>query len=236
MSDDERSRTDSTEDTVTVLRVTGEVDSAAAPYLRAHLSVATTDSSVVLVVDLSDVTFMSCSGLLPLLEAQARVGDRLWLRDLSRPVRRLLDITGLGPTFSVLGGTADSDQRSAGRFASMAAQSLHSGRSHPRPARFVAPTTTAAFELQAQVTGLQEQMRRGVLVEQAKGLLMGIHGCDAATSWRLLAAASQEHDVSVDDLAHALATAEAERTDPGTDHVALAAVRALRPPAAVDGA
>lgn len=248
MSDDGRSRTDSTVITVSVLRVIGEVDSATAPDLRGHLSAATADPSVVLVVDLSDVTFMSCSGLLPLLEAQARVGDRLWLRDLSRPVRRLLDVTRLQPMFSVLDGTADSDQRDSQRFASPRA-----GRSHPRTAGFAVPTTmaasrsprddgsdvvrtTAVFELQAQITGLQDQMRRDVLIEQAKGLLMGIHRCDAATSWRLLAAASQEHDVSVDDLARALATAAAGRADCASSHVALAAVRALMSPAQQRGA
>ena len=243
MSDNGLSQVDLTGETVSLLRVFGEVDLATAPDLRARLADATADPSVVLVVDLSGVTFLSCSGLLPLVEAQAHLGPRLWMRRPSRPVRRLLDVTGQWATFSLLEDATDPDLPSPARFASMSAPLPSAGRSTPPVAVMGSLATTpatrtwddgskvvptmAAFDLQAQVVGLQGQLRRGVLIEQAKGLLMGIHRCDAATSLRLLVTASHDHAVSVDDLAQALATAAAGRADCSSSHVALAAVRAL---------
>ena len=243
MSDDGLSQVDLAGEPVSILRVCGEVDLATAPDLRARLADATADPSVVLVVDLSGVTFLSCSGLLPLKEAQSHLGPRLWMRRPSRPVRRLLDLTGLRATFSLLQDATDPDLPSPARFASMSTPLPSAGRSTP-PAAVIGPLattpatrirddgskvvpTTAAFDPQAQVAGLQGQLRRGALIEQAKGLLMGIHRCDAATSLRLLVTASQDHTVSVDDLAHALTTAAAGRADTSSGHVALAAVRAL---------
>lgn len=248
MDDDRISRSDSTVATVSVLRVTGEVDAGAADDLRSQLAEATAGSSGVLVVDLSEVTYMSCSGLRPLLQAHARLGDRLWLRDLSRPVRKLLGLTGTRATFGVLDGSADharlTSARSSFRAASQHRHRLRTRRvgSTPVPTtpapRFPrgdgtdVVQTTAAFELQAQVTGLQEEIRRGVVIEQAKGLLMGIHRCDASTSWQLLTEAAHEHDWGVVDLACALvATTEARRGDHASGGVASAAVQALLAPA-----
>ena len=85
-----------------VLYVAGEVDSATAPCLRAELAYAGVDPTADVVIDMSGVTFMSCSGLRPLLEAQARLGQRLWLRAIPRPVTRLLDLTHQHATFQVI--------------------------------------------------------------------------------------------------------------------------------------
>jgi anti-sigma B factor antagonist len=83
-----------------VLAVVGDVDLATAPAFRVLLEFAA-EASATVVVDLSDVQFMDCSGLPPLLEAHARLGERLRLRGLQPAVQRLLLLTGLGPLFGL---------------------------------------------------------------------------------------------------------------------------------------
>jgi anti-anti-sigma factor len=85
-----------------VLHLTGDVDLAAAPGLHQLLERPIADPACHIVVDLSAVTFMDCSGLRPLLDAQALIGDRLRLRGLPRQVTRLLDLTGLHGAFDVI--------------------------------------------------------------------------------------------------------------------------------------
>ncbi|MFJ7243028.1 STAS domain-containing protein [Kitasatospora sp. NPDC098652] len=79
------------------VRVSGEIDLDSAPDLRRELSRALADHRQV-VLDLSQVTFMDCSGLNVLMEARNqadRNGARLALRGITRPVARLLELTGL---------------------------------------------------------------------------------------------------------------------------------------------
>lgn len=84
-----------------VLHLTGEIDYAVSPELRRELDRRSAQPPHQVVVDLSAVTFMDCSGLRPLLEARARIGDGLRLEDnLPRSVTRLLHLTGLRNTFS----------------------------------------------------------------------------------------------------------------------------------------
>jgi anti-anti-sigma factor len=85
-----------------VLHVTGDVDLATAPALRQLLERPIADPACHIVVDLSAVTFMDCTGLRPLLDTQASIGDRLRLRGLPRQVRRLLDLTDLHGAFDVI--------------------------------------------------------------------------------------------------------------------------------------
>lgn len=85
----------------TVLRASREMDLATAPGLQAQLRSQAQGSGNV-VVDLSAVTFMDCSALSPLLEARARLGRRLWLQGPSPPVTRLLELTGLLPSFPLV--------------------------------------------------------------------------------------------------------------------------------------
>ncbi|MEU4115685.1 STAS domain-containing protein [Kitasatospora sp. NPDC028055] len=79
------------------VRVCGEIDLDSAPDLRRELSRALADHRQV-VLDLSQVTFMDCSGLNVLMEARNqadRNGACLALRGITRPVARLLELTGL---------------------------------------------------------------------------------------------------------------------------------------------
>jgi anti-anti-sigma factor len=83
-----------------VVSVLGDVDLATASAFRMLLQSAAQFPATV-VVDLSDVRFMDCAGLAPLLEAHARMGDRLQLRGLRPAVHLLLLLTGLDALFAV---------------------------------------------------------------------------------------------------------------------------------------
>ncbi|MEE1783810.1 STAS domain-containing protein [Streptomyces sp. SP17BM10] len=79
------------------VRARGEIDLDTAPRLLRELERALAEHHVV-VLDLSQVTFMDCSGLGALVQARNqadRGGRRLVLRGVSRPVARILRLTGL---------------------------------------------------------------------------------------------------------------------------------------------
>jgi anti-anti-sigma factor len=90
----------------TVLHVAGELDTFSADRLRDHLWCLDTPPPGAVVVDLSGVTFMSCTALRVLSEARTRLGTRLYLSGRSRVVTRLLAMTGLATHFADL---ADDD-------------------------------------------------------------------------------------------------------------------------------
>jgi anti-anti-sigma factor len=90
----------------TVLHVAGELDTFSADRLRDHLRRLGTRPSGAVEVDLSGVTFMSCTALRVLAEARTRLGTRLYVSGRSRVVNRLLAMTGLATHFPDL---ADDD-------------------------------------------------------------------------------------------------------------------------------
>lgn len=86
--------------TAVVLTLTGEVDSATAPQLReAVLDALTTPDAGPVVVDMTEVTFLSSAGLGALVEAHQsadRHGEPLRVVvDHARPVLRPLQLSGL---------------------------------------------------------------------------------------------------------------------------------------------
>jgi anti-sigma B factor antagonist len=85
----------------TVLHVAGELDTFSADRLRDKLRRLGTPPGAV-VVDLSGVTFMSCTALRVLAEARTRLGTRLYLSGRSRVVTRLLAMTGMATHFADL--------------------------------------------------------------------------------------------------------------------------------------
>jgi anti-anti-sigma factor len=95
----------------TVLHVAGELDTSAADCLREHVRHLGTAPSDAVVVDLSGVTFMSCTALGVLAEARARLGSRLLVSGRSRAVARLLAMTGLSAHF----GDLEDDDPALGR-------------------------------------------------------------------------------------------------------------------------
>lgn len=158
----------------TVLHVAGEVDTFAAAELREHLRRLPPGADGAVVVDLSAVTFMSCTALSVLAEAQARLGSRLLLGMKSRIVIRLLEITGLTSFFVATGNARPVPDGSH--------DTADGGP--PQACRTVAGTWTFSR------TDL----------ERVRGLLMGVHGCDAEEAWRMLTRAAAQYGVPVGEL------------------------------------
>ena len=175
---------------VTVLRVAGDLDTFAADDLRAHLRRLTPDSDRAVEIDLSAVTFMSCTALGVLAEAKGRLGPRLVLGTRSRIVTRLLEITGLTTFFRTPQGPAGSPATDG-----------------DPPARIGATPATWTFSR----TDL----------ERVRGLLMGVHGCDAEEAWRMLTRAAAWQGVPVVELVDVLAGGH--RNSPRTPSPAAAA-------------
>ena len=87
------------------LRVSGEVDVASSPTLRARIAELIDDGADTIVLDLSGLTFVDSSGLGVLVGALKRVRelDRkdLVLVGLQGPPRRVFEITGLTELFTI---------------------------------------------------------------------------------------------------------------------------------------
>ena len=87
------------------LRVTGEVDVASSPTLRARISELLEDGADTIVLDLGEMTFIDSSGLGVLVGALKRVRelDRkdLVITGLQGPPRRVFEITGLTELFTI---------------------------------------------------------------------------------------------------------------------------------------
>lgn len=84
--------------------VTGELDLATVPGLRARLDAALARRPAALQVDLSGCTFLDCCALDLLLaarDAACRDGVVLVLVRPSRPVRRVLGLLGLDAAFAL---------------------------------------------------------------------------------------------------------------------------------------
>ncbi len=100
-----------------VLRVTGELDTVTAPVLEAQLTAVQADlaAPAPLVLDLSDLSFMSSAGLIVLVTHHERCteqGNRLWVvtGDNRRVLRPLL-ITGLDTDLDLVATVADALQK-----------------------------------------------------------------------------------------------------------------------------
>ncbi len=94
-----------TDDGRITLRPKGEIDAASVPALRAALEpFADQAGTVVVVVDLSGVTFMDSSGVGALAVAHRALADRdgqLILCGVHGMITRLLSITGLDQTIRI---------------------------------------------------------------------------------------------------------------------------------------
>jgi anti-anti-sigma factor len=96
-----------------VLAVSGELDVATAPMLRAHVRFALGGGPARLVLDLAGLGFCDAAGLSVLAMAQnaaTRDGASLALAGVPRPVRRLLEMTGMDRTLDVYPSVAAAAQ------------------------------------------------------------------------------------------------------------------------------
>jgi len=86
----------------TLLAVEGEIDTLTTGALERALDELVAEAAAVLVVDLSDVTFLASSGLAALIRAAHQAGDRrVRIVSAARAVRRPLEITGSDRLFDL---------------------------------------------------------------------------------------------------------------------------------------
>lgn len=189
----------------------GDVDAFSVAPLAADLRDAWASDPLVLEVDLAGVTFLDCAGLRPLVEAHARLLDRMRLFAPSSAVTRLLGVLGLDTMFLVV-GPIDADVVPL-RSRTTWAGSPVSGQD--------------ADAAEATAARLSSASRYRVTVEQATGLLMATHGCDAATAWRILREHADAHEVPVDVMAGMLVD-RAPLVEPPTSRTVVEDVMAER--------
>jgi anti-sigma B factor antagonist len=95
--------------TAELVQVSGEVDIATAPLLRAVLDTVVGRRPTLVEVDLSGTTFLDAHGLSALSAARRRLAGRharLVLRDPSPVVLRLLELTRMTHAFEIATGSA----------------------------------------------------------------------------------------------------------------------------------
>jgi anti-anti-sigma factor len=88
-----------------IVAVRGEVDLATAPLLERELALGPVRDARDVLVDLDRVVFMDLTGLRPLLSfaSPKRPGRHVAITAGPPSVQRLLDLTGLGRHFNVVG-------------------------------------------------------------------------------------------------------------------------------------
>lgn len=90
-----------------VVSIGGDVDHATIPEVQASVATAVTGEPVVLVVDLSAVTFLDSAGLALMVSLHAQRPGRLRLVAPTSVARRPIEITGLNHVLAVFGTLAD---------------------------------------------------------------------------------------------------------------------------------
>jgi anti-sigma B factor antagonist len=87
------------------LRIEGEIDVSTAPQLRAALTMLVDGGARRITLDLAEVRFVDSSGLGVLVGAlrklEDRNGGRLRVESVQDGVRKVFEITGLGPMFGL---------------------------------------------------------------------------------------------------------------------------------------
>lgn len=183
-----------------VIQVVGEIDGTTAPFLRRVLARVAPGSRGQVVVDLSGVTFMDAPGLQPLIEAKARLGDRMWLSDVPPRVTDLLRDTGVHADFGI------------------------------QDAGDVAPTVAASHglrELEERLIAERARASSRARVDQAKGLVMATRRCGAKDALQMIRQASREHGVDVHDVVDALTIDAAARATSRPGAAVMAALRTV---------
>jgi anti-anti-sigma factor len=174
--------------TPSVLFLSGELDVSTAPavsvLLNEHLLAS---RSSVIVVDLSAVTFMDTSGMDPLVTAYdglARTERLLVLTSSSRPVLRLFHVVQPLGSYPLI----DEALRSARPLDGVAADPQEADNEH----------------LVRDAIHLRAARHDRAVLEQAKGVLMALHGCDADQAAALVSLVADRRRVAVSDIAAGL--------------------------------
>lgn len=210
------------EDPLTIISVTGEVDSGTAPTLASVLGAIADAGHVRIVLDLAQVTFFGGSGIGLVSMASLRLdsaGGTLTIRGASKAVRRMFDLPGVGVAAGVTFASAPhsdlgAEQRDGDRTATVV--SPQAARSDL--ARSVAaPTSTkmidAALRMVTVLAAATVDGADGVSVTLARGGHMVTVASSNDTVLRMdehqyrtgegpcLAAASEGHWFHVESLA-----------------------------------
>jgi anti-sigma B factor antagonist len=110
MTSDAQFETTVSETGVPVLAASGEIDVASAPEFHASLSDVIGQESEIVIVDMSEVSFIDSTGLGVLVgaEKQMRDTDRALRLVVTQPqIIRLLELTGLDEVFTVVSNSDD---------------------------------------------------------------------------------------------------------------------------------
>jgi anti-sigma B factor antagonist len=102
---------------VLLVRLSGEIDIATTETAAEAIRAAVAPPIRLVLIDVSAVTFCSSAGLGNLVEARRLAGEHdisLALVGVGRPVDRPLEITGLGPHFSIFASVQDALRHGAG--------------------------------------------------------------------------------------------------------------------------
>jgi anti-anti-sigma factor len=187
------------------LSLTGELDISVRDVvesdLREHIEAI---ASSVIIVDLSAVTFMDSAGLDPLLRVHAELAGQervLALQSISPPVNLLFRLLADLRPYGLVQQTLRSTSTSVATGPPADAPDDLAGRD---PRGFGG----GAGQLQAAMYGHAR-------LNEAIGLLMAVHDCNADQARQLLELVSRHRDVAVADLAAGIvAAAEATGTHP----------------------
>ena len=86
----------------------GELDIATTPVLEREFDAALPlDESTMLVIDLTELSFMDCTGINLLVRMNERCPERLRMINGSPAVERILDITGVRPGLPIIKKDSD---------------------------------------------------------------------------------------------------------------------------------
>ena len=88
-------------DSVTVFRLDGDLDTNSSPVVDEAFGEAITGGANAMLVNLSDVGFVSSAGLRVLLSAAKRLGGQLRVCGLNETVNEVFEISGFITIFSV---------------------------------------------------------------------------------------------------------------------------------------
>jgi anti-sigma B factor antagonist len=80
--------------------ISGELDIGTVDSVRDKLDALLADGDDGVVFDLADLTFMDSSGIALLIQVANRVST-VEVRNVTPIVRRVIEVTGLGPTFGM---------------------------------------------------------------------------------------------------------------------------------------
>ena len=183
-----------------IIRFAGEIDDETAHHLRRTLARAAPGPVGRVLVDLSEVPFMDTTGLGVLVEAKARLGDRLWLRGITPQVRELMRITGLLESLGV-SGPGHHDPRLDVR-----PPPLSEPAPSPDLQRYISAGATPADPASPSRVGpATDPTAAGpTRNDQAVRILAEAYGCDPEEAWQMLFRASRSHAVQVHELTHAV--------------------------------